>query len=206
MAQANKSSQHQSQSRPPPRQHRQQPRPPPPRPDPLNTVNLNAKVLYSGILMKKGEYNKTWRKRWFVLYDNRQLSYYHSRDDFQDSKRAINHIDLKQVTSINPVNKSMNKSPQQKKKQKKGFFRSSKSSSPVSQPSISTPSYMSHNGSLRSYINDNEPSQSMSVHDDSPIPTLGPSSSSSLRMSFKSLMGKKSPRMKQSQSFESNNT
>ena len=143
------------------------------------SYHIDAKILYSGVLMKRGEYHNQWKERWFVLFDNRTLSYYHNREEFSDSRRPIQMIDLRQVTAIQPVNASMHQSPP--KKQKKSGFFSSKSSSDIITHSQSLPYSVNHTHSEK--------------FADSPIPSIQTSqslqSSNSLRKSFKSLMGKK---------------
>ena len=187
------------------------------RPTIPNETPINAKILYSGVLMKKGEYHKGWKERWFVLFDNRQLSYYHNREEFQDSKRPINSIDLKQVTAIQPVATTMTPQSSQSKKSKKSSFifrtnseRSQSHSQQIQRSqSLHSPMSTSGNGNI-SYNNgrphtyrggyhtedsDIENSTTMtSITNDSPIPTLP--QQNSLRMSFKSLMGKKSKEKK----------
>eukprot|EP01083_Nonionella_stella_P135401 411918_1 len=158
----------------------------------ISITPINAKILYSGVLMKKGEYHKSWKERWFVLFDNRQCAYYHTRDDFQDSKRPINTIDLKQVTAIQPVNKSMyndlknNQETKPNTKKKKSLFSRSFSERDQSK----SHNNVSRSQSLHHDIEDSYNSQSSL---DSPIPSMNTTPhSNSLRLSFKSLMGKKS--------------
>mmetsp|Transcript_36454 Transcript_36454/g.59939 ORF Transcript_36454/g.59939 Transcript_36454/m.59939 type:complete len:154 (-) Transcript_36454:1496-1957(-) len=63
-----------------------------------------SQILYSGVLLKRNEQNhKAWNERWFVLYDNRTLSYYHNKAEFQDKKQPCYTIDLRQASAIQPI-------------------------------------------------------------------------------------------------------
>eukprot|EP01084_Bolivina_argentea_P159270 277406_1 len=160
---------------------------------------MDAKILYSGVLMKKDEYNNTWHERWFVLFDNRVCGYYHNREEFQDSRRPIASINLKQVTAIQPVNTSMTPTPHKTKK--KGFFRSN--SANTEPKSNQRNGHMSRSQSMDPHISQNHNdsfTRSQSANADSPIPSMTNTSSgnnNSLRLSFKSLMGKKSNKKSQ---------
>ena len=80
----------------------------------LESHQSQARILFSGTIYKKGQINKAWKSRWFVLYNNRQLSYFQK----EDSSDAINTIDLAEVQSINiipVVSKDKNGSKNSKK-------------------------------------------------------------------------------------------
>ena len=137
-----------------------------------NGTRSNVKILYCGALMIQG--HNGWMKRWFVLFDNRQLSYYHNRYKFQDNKHPINSIDLKQVTAIQPVPNAITPKSQ--------------SMTPQMQKSLHSPTSTSQNNGARhtyhGYHNedsdiDNSTTMS-SITNESPFST------------FKSLMGRRS--------------
>eukprot|EP01083_Nonionella_stella_P158206 514641_1 len=77
----------------------------------LSTVDrgLQPKTVYAGVLNKKGAVNKAWKKRWFILYENRRLVYYASQTAVINDKEPINCIDLSTISAIRVVNKPVNK-------------------------------------------------------------------------------------------------
>eukprot|EP01084_Bolivina_argentea_P276006 470828_1 len=86
--------------------------------------DILPKTVYAGVLNKKGQVNKAWKKRWFVLYADRKLAYYASQNDVVNCKDPINYIDLSKVTQVRVVNKQSSKP-----KRRKTFSMSSKSQS-----------------------------------------------------------------------------
>eukprot|EP01084_Bolivina_argentea_P176683 305699_1 len=60
-----------------------------------------SNILHEGIIFKKGQINKSWKSRWFVLYDNRRLAYFENESSKSDD--PIKEINLSEVHSINII-------------------------------------------------------------------------------------------------------
>ena len=65
---------------------------------------------------------EVWKKRYFVLFENRRLVYWRNEEDFQDARRAISSIDLKHATSIQPVDFHIPSELPPEKPKKSGWF------------------------------------------------------------------------------------
>ena len=74
----------------------------------------HSRKIYEGTIFKKGQINKSWKSRWFVLYNSRRLAYFEN----QTSNEPIKQIDLSDVHSINiiPTNDNKNSSKRHKVK------------------------------------------------------------------------------------------
>ena len=74
----------------------------------------HSRKIYEGTIFKKGQINKSWKSRWFVLYNSRRLAYFEN----QTSNEPIKQIDLSDVHSINiiPTNDAKNSSKRHKVK------------------------------------------------------------------------------------------
>eukprot|EP01084_Bolivina_argentea_P038247 70722_1 len=62
-------------------------------------VTTFGKKVYKGWLMKQSERNKRWEKRWFIIYDSKELRYY------DDASRAVSRgvavlSELKKITKV----------------------------------------------------------------------------------------------------------
>ena len=75
------------------------------RSDPLCLNNKNPKPIHSGYLLKRGQLNRAWRKRWFVLLSNRKLLWYSKEEDTMSGsiKSAIKEVDLSTIQSVSQV-------------------------------------------------------------------------------------------------------
>eukprot|EP01084_Bolivina_argentea_P162376 282603_1 len=63
----------------------------------LMDLATNSGKLYEGSLYKRGRYTRSWKLRWFILYDTRQLACYNDKNTTQ---KAIEEIDLTKVENI----------------------------------------------------------------------------------------------------------
>lgn len=75
----------------------------------------HSRKLHEGIIFKKGQINKSWKSRWFVLYNNRRLAYFENRN----SNESIKEIDLSDVHSINIIPTQPDKNSLSKKRKSK---------------------------------------------------------------------------------------
>ncbi|ETO16329.1 hypothetical protein RFI_21024 [Reticulomyxa filosa] len=62
-----------------------------------------GKPIREGLLFKKGKINKSWKKRYFVLYEGRKLSYFEKHEDYVKKKNPAGAIDLSGVQSIHLI-------------------------------------------------------------------------------------------------------
>ncbi|ETO18598.1 hypothetical protein RFI_18668 [Reticulomyxa filosa] len=69
----------------------------------LQSEDTSHKPIRKGILSKKGNINKSWRKRFFVLYEGRKLAYFEKEEDFVNAKYPIREIDLSSVQSVHLI-------------------------------------------------------------------------------------------------------
>lgn len=69
--------------------------------DPTGSQNLarNQRKIYEGPMYKQGRFNRSWRNRWFVLYNNRRLAYYNEKKE-SIALKPIAEIDLTEVETI----------------------------------------------------------------------------------------------------------
>eukprot|EP01084_Bolivina_argentea_P162375 282602_1 len=61
------------------------------------SLATNSGKIYEGPLYKRGRYTRSWKLRWFILYDTRQLACYNDKNTTQ---KAIEEIDLRKVENI----------------------------------------------------------------------------------------------------------
>ena len=61
-------------------------------------ISTKADIIRHGFLMKKGQVNKSWKKRWFVLYENNCLSYYEHPENTEQT--ALGEISLYNVLQL----------------------------------------------------------------------------------------------------------
>eukprot|EP01083_Nonionella_stella_P042805 115543_1 len=59
----------------------------------------NSHKIFEGQMFKQGRYNRSWRARWFVLYNTRKLAYYNDKKE-SIALRPIAEIDLTKVENI----------------------------------------------------------------------------------------------------------
>eukprot|EP00483_Globobulimina_turgida_P012614 UN12637 len=55
---------------------------------------VQGKHVFSGYLIKRGKNIKSWKKRFFVLFENKVLNYYHNKN-IDDKGALIGDIDLR---------------------------------------------------------------------------------------------------------------
>ena len=72
----------------------------------------HSRKIYEGTIFKKGQINKSWKSRWFVLYNSRRLAYFENKT----SNEPIKQIDLSDVHSINIIPSNDNKTSSKKRK------------------------------------------------------------------------------------------
>ena len=63
--------------------------------------------LYQGWLIKRGAYRKSWKKRWFVIYDTQEMRYY----DDESRKEPKGLIKLHEVLLMCPGDKDQYSQP-----------------------------------------------------------------------------------------------
>lgn len=58
------------------------------------------RVIHDGSMYKQGRINRSWRSRWFVLYDTRMLAYFNDQKESIAGLKPIAEIDLTKVEYI----------------------------------------------------------------------------------------------------------
>eukprot|EP01084_Bolivina_argentea_P230055 388114_1 len=57
-------------------------------------------ILYEGYLHKKGVYNKSWKRRYFVLYNDRTVDYFKDKSHSRQRNKAKGTIQLTQIERV----------------------------------------------------------------------------------------------------------
>eukprot|EP01084_Bolivina_argentea_P246449 412451_1 len=78
------------------------------RPKNSQANNRQSRKVYEGLLFKQGRINRSWKSRWFVLYNTRKLAYYNDKKESVAFK-PISEIDLSKVDYIQERGKEGNK-------------------------------------------------------------------------------------------------
>lgn len=96
-----------------------------------NDTSNNDQSVFKSHLYKKGEYNKKWRERYFVLYNDRKLSWFEKEEDYKQKKNPKNFFDLNEVIQISPIPtlKQYEKSLKNKRKNSKNNNKDTNTSS-----------------------------------------------------------------------------
>ena len=61
--------------------------------------DTHSRKIHEGVIYKKGQFNKSWKERYFVLYNSRRLAYFAKKSELE----PIKQIDLSDVQSINII-------------------------------------------------------------------------------------------------------
>ena len=69
----------------------------------MSNLVTSDKSILKGLLFKKGQINKSWKERYFVLYSNRKLEYYEKEQDYISKKNPIKTVDLSELISVSSI-------------------------------------------------------------------------------------------------------
>ena len=69
-------------------------------------TQIDSHCIHGGHLYKKGVYNKAWRKRYFVLFDDRTISYFEKEKHAKSRNKAKGSIHLTQIQRVELVHYS----------------------------------------------------------------------------------------------------
>eukprot|EP01084_Bolivina_argentea_P166900 289739_1 len=64
---------------------------------------LDSHQIHGGYLYKKGVYNRAWKKRYFVLFDDRTISYFEKEKHSKSRNKAKGSIHLTQISRVELV-------------------------------------------------------------------------------------------------------
>eukprot|EP01083_Nonionella_stella_P253589 872443_1 len=61
---------------------------------------IDSSIIHQGYLCKKGIYNTAWKRRFFVLYDDRTIDYFKDKSHSTQRNKAKGTIHLTQIQRV----------------------------------------------------------------------------------------------------------